>query len=297
MRTPAIILGAVEREIGVAHQRLHRVAVLRAQRGPDAGADVELVMVDVIRLRKRLDHRLGDTRHAALVGRVADHDRELVAAQPAALLVLAGRRHEPLRHLRQEPVADLVTERVVDRLESVEIDHQERALALPLLGVAHRLAERLGQHQAVREPGQCVVAREIGDLLVGFALLGHVGADAAEAKEVSLVVEHRRARQLPPAPSRIDLDLDQQVGEVLAALQPFRQVVQARRELTACPGISGDELDERRAVERPRITAQGVGKRGRLLSCPRSQSAGKPPLPRRTRNRRRARTWRPPSLR
>src|SRR5690606_27221821 len=93
---------------------------------------------------------------------------------------------------------------------------------------------------------------------VGLALLGHVGADSAEPEEAALVVEHRCARKLPPAPSRIDLDLHEQIRKILATLQPFRQIVQARRELAALPRVASDQLDERSAVQRSWVAPQRI---------------------------------------
>ena len=170
----ALFLGPVERQVGIAHQRFHRRPVARADRGADAGADVKRVVVHLIGARKHLDHRLGNPRHAGMIGCVANHDGKLVAAQTADQLVVADDRLEAVGHARQQLVADQVAQRIVDRLEPVEVDHQEGAAGAPLLGIAHRLAQRLGYHHAVGQAGERVIARHVSDLLARFALLGNV---------------------------------------------------------------------------------------------------------------------------
>ena len=68
------------------------------------------------------------------VGAVAQHEAELVAAQPRDRVVGAELVREPRRELGEQPVAVVVAERVVDLLEPVEVHDREhdrhvRALA------------------------------------------------------------------------------------------------------------------------------------------------------------------------
>ncbi len=58
-----------------------------------------------------------------------------------------------------------MAQRIVDRLEAVEIDHHERTARTPFVGVAQRIGHSLVQHQPVGQRGQRVVARQIGDFL------------------------------------------------------------------------------------------------------------------------------------
>ena len=139
-------------------------------------------MVDLIRFGQVLDDRLRDFRHIAAIARVADHDGEFVTPKAAAHLVLGHQGIQALGDFGQHPVTDQMAERIVDRLEPVEIDHQEGATGTPLFRIPQRRAQGLGEHQAVGERGQGVVAREIGDLCGGFLLLGDIRAHAAETR-------------------------------------------------------------------------------------------------------------------
>ena len=125
------------------------------------------------------------------------HRLELVAAEAADLAVVAHHRLQPVGDLAQQRVADRMAERVVDVLEAVEVD-QEQPAALAAMGrVAQRLVERLAHHRPVGQAGQRIEAGEPRDFLLGPALLGQVGADAAEAEEAPAIVEDRIARERP----------------------------------------------------------------------------------------------------
>ena len=90
-----------------------------------------------------------------------------------------------------------MAERVVDVLEAVEVDQKQRAALASMVRVAQRLVERLAHHRPVGQAGQRVEAGEPRDLLLGPALLGQVGTDAAEAEEAPAIIEDRIARQRP----------------------------------------------------------------------------------------------------
>ena len=113
-------------------------------------------------------HRLGQRRHDALgqdrdVGGAADvgHQHgELVAAEPRHRVELAHAGAQPLGAGLEQPVARRVAERVVDLLEAVEVEAQDRRLGAappPALG---GLGERVAQPDPVRQAGQAVVLGE-----------------------------------------------------------------------------------------------------------------------------------------
>jgi hypothetical protein len=84
--------------------------------------------------------------------------------QPARLLDPAqARRHPP-----QQPVAGHVPERVVDELEVVEVDEQQRHGALAPARAGDRGAQPHVELRAVREAGQRVVEGEPAELGLGL---------------------------------------------------------------------------------------------------------------------------------
>ena len=190
-------LGRVEREVGIADQRVGAGPARVADGDADRGADRHLVAFDHVGPRDLLDQRPGERFQQADVDAAGKHRLELVAAETPDLAVIAHHRLQPLGDLAQQRVADRVAERVVDVLEPIEIDHEQRAALLAMGRVAQRFVERLAHHRAVRQSGQRVEPGEARDLLLGPALLGEVGADAAEAEEAAAIVEDRVARQRP----------------------------------------------------------------------------------------------------
>jgi hypothetical protein len=56
---------------------------------------------------------------------------------------------EPLGHLPQQPIAGIVAERVVDVLEAVDIDEQQRQARAFAPRVRERMLERLIEHRAI----------------------------------------------------------------------------------------------------------------------------------------------------
>ena len=190
-------LRGVEREVGVADERVGARAARVADGDPDRRADRHLMAFDHVGARDLLDQRSGERFEQADVDRAGQHRLEFVAAEAADLAVIAHHRFQPLGDLAQQRVADRVAERVVDVLEAIEVDHEQRAALLAMGGVAQRFVERLAHHRAVGQAGQRIEPREARNLALGLALLGEVGADAAKAEEAAALVEDRIARKRP----------------------------------------------------------------------------------------------------
>ena len=119
-------LGGVERAVGGAHE-LGGVARLgpaagdpdghgdRAREGRELGAHQQPQV-------------LGDGERPRLAG-AGEHERELLAAEPRRHVAGAARGPQHVGEAPQHVVARVVAERVVDALEVVEVEHQQRQLA------------------------------------------------------------------------------------------------------------------------------------------------------------------------
>jgi hypothetical protein len=118
-------------------------------RKPDAGRDLQRQVLDVDGLVERRDQPRAERAGLRLVA-VEQEDGELVAAHPRQQVLAADGRAHPLGDALQHDVAGMVAERVVDRLEVVEI-HQghprPRAGAAATQGVGDRASSsgRLGR--------------------------------------------------------------------------------------------------------------------------------------------------------
>ncbi len=97
----------------------------------------------------------------------------MVAAEAGHHVAVALAGDEPQGDLLQHLVADRVAERIVDRLEMIEVDAEHRHDLALLDARLHRI-EVLAQEKAMRQPGQRVVMRQIVDPLLVAPLLRDV---------------------------------------------------------------------------------------------------------------------------
>ena len=93
------------------------------------------------------------------------------------------------RHLDQQLVAGAVAERVVDDLEAVEVDQQQRDLVAEAAAVLERPLGAPDQLAPVRQAGERVEVGEVADPVFGDAPVGHVLHDAGVAEQVAVLVE------------------------------------------------------------------------------------------------------------
>ena len=111
-----------------------------------------------------------------LARRLLEEERELVTAEAAGGVLGAQHRLQPLRDQAQQLVAGRVAERVVDGLELVEVDEQDRD---PLLGAPdERVAEAVDEEDAVGQPGERIVERLVPELVLEVFPVADVDEDA-----------------------------------------------------------------------------------------------------------------------
>ena len=144
---PTGALRGLHRGIGLG-QQLVAFAVVREDHDADRDADLDASLGQVERRLHRLDDAV--RQRDAVVGRVgAFHQHEeLVAADPRHGVLVARLDAQSLRDLADHFVADRVAERIVDRLEAVDVDEQHGEL---LAQAADRLPRTIGPEQGLRQ--------------------------------------------------------------------------------------------------------------------------------------------------
>ena len=129
--------------------------------------------------------------------RPAQHD-ELVAPEAGDGVDVPGQEREPAPDLGEHLVAGVVAERVVDLLEVVQVDVQDRKPA----GLSFQGGKGLGQpvHEGdpVRQTGHRVVEDLVGQSVLGRDLRRHVTGDAEGADDLAAVVAKRHLRGRDP---------------------------------------------------------------------------------------------------
>ena len=197
--TLALLLRHVHRDVRVAHECLGRVlAALPGALGhgdADARADEHLLALQGERDLEHLHDPIGDVRRLDPFAAVLQKDRELVPAQSRG--GVGGAQHvlQAIADLEQEAVARGVPQRVVDRLEIVDVHEQHgdrlRVALLALDGVQHAIAEQ----RPVREVGHRVVERLV--LQLPFELLALRDVTRVEHDPANVrVVQQARAQGL-----------------------------------------------------------------------------------------------------
>ena len=152
-------------------------AVLGVERDADADADLEHQTLDRERLPQRLDQALGDPARRREIGRARQQDRELVAAQPGDGV---GRAQRPLQarpDFGQQQIAELMAERVVDVLEAVEVEQQDRHVVTGALRASDGVLDPVVEQGAVGQGGQRVVQGQALELGLLRLALGDVAQD------------------------------------------------------------------------------------------------------------------------
>ena len=145
--------------------------------------------------------QLGPFRFRRLARAVGQHHDELIAGVPHEQVVGPQQHVQRHRHLPQRLIADVMTVRVIDRLEVVDIHHDERDLALQARRPGQLAREMVEQRPAVRESRQRVGER-IGlgllehDRIVndGGRLCGHLLEQPAMILRVSVALDDGRAQ-------------------------------------------------------------------------------------------------------
>jgi hypothetical protein len=200
-------LGLVHRRVGVAEHGGHHVGGAvgggrvgrAAARDADARPDEGVPPVDDERGAQRRDRPLGHRGGVGVLAHVLEEHGELVAAEPRDGVAAARGAEQARGHLDEQAVAVGVAERVVDRLEAVEVEdeHGDAPRVAVAAGAGERRGQPLAEAHAVGEPGERVVVRLPRELGLELGALGDVA-------RVEHVAAHRRlAEQV--APHALDL--------------------------------------------------------------------------------------------
>ena len=164
----------------------------------DARADRAILPLNRDRLGERLQdvarHFRGDRRLADVL---QQHD-ELVAAEPRDDVAGPDAAAQARGGGPQHRVAGLVTERVVDDLEAIEIDEQNGEPAAVAARRFARQAEQLREARAVRQAGQPSWFARYWMHLLGFLARRDVLDDRDVVELAAVAVAFQRDRETGP---------------------------------------------------------------------------------------------------
>ncbi|KDF00349.1 hypothetical protein Y900_015710 [Mycolicibacterium aromaticivorans JS19b1 = JCM 16368] len=115
------------------------------------------------------------------VNRTGRNDHELVTTEAGDHVAVAGLLAQPVGECLDEPVARVVTEVIVDRLEAVEVEEQHRDRAF--LTDAQPFIEMGEQCAAVVQSGQVIVLSQVAQLVFGDHPRLHLGEQGGDRLE------------------------------------------------------------------------------------------------------------------
>ena len=154
-----------------------------------------------------------------------------------------------------------MAERVVDRLEVVEVheEHRDRPAVAEL--AIECVLHPVGEQDAVREAGQRVVQRAALELLLELLALGDVAGVQHDPLHVRIVHQVRADRLDVPDLAALEDD-----AKLVDAGQPLVLAHRGEERHGRSPVLGGDQVGEPHAFELVRIVAEDArGRRARVL--------------------------------
>ena len=168
------ILRAVHGRVGIPEEVVGVRRALGRHRDAQTRGDEDLLIRDRHRLGDRVGDALGDVHDGGGARHVLTQDDELVATEPRDGVARPhGGAKTPGEDL-EELVAGDVTEAVVDELESVEIEEDDADLAPVAARPFEGETDAVTEQGPVRQPGEWIVDRGVGQSLCDRLALGDV---------------------------------------------------------------------------------------------------------------------------
>src|SRR6266550_7070258 len=130
---PLSPLRDIHRHVRMAHEGLGFLTVFGAKCNADARPDIDVSAIDCEGLLQRMKDLLSRLGPALEVGAASRQHCELVSTKTRNRVSLPESRYEAQRHLLEKQIPNVVTEGIVDFLESVHIhDKQHQWLSFPV---------------------------------------------------------------------------------------------------------------------------------------------------------------------
>jgi len=214
----ALLPGLVERQGGVADDRLGGRVAGRAQGDAGAHGDEELLAIEQIDLFQSLAHALEDLRGGVGFAHVVDQHAEHVLRQDRDGVHRAGRGDQAVRGDGKQLIVGDVPEALTDRIQAVDADQDQ---AEDVAGAPP--GPRDGAVQAVDQQGP---VGQAGDRF-GHLAIGDVADRPGHAVGPAVLVTQRGAPNQGPAVGVVV------VADPALAAQAERDALQVRGDLAA----------------------------------------------------------------
>ena len=164
-------LGLVHRGICALQQGVKGVSVIGPHGHAHRQAGGQFVALDLERLRQCLHHLGGHAIDGVHVLHTGQCNKKLVPALAADGVGVTDTVAQALRDLLQHLITHGVAQGVIDGLEMIQIQVQQRHLVARVLGPCHRQLKAIPKQHAVGQAGKWVMVRQEIDARLGLLAL------------------------------------------------------------------------------------------------------------------------------
>ena len=119
------------------------------------------MLIDVERLPEAVDDPLGQRRSLGYLRTTFGKHRKLITAQTRQRDARAEHGFQVLGHSLEQLITDGMPKAVVDPLEVIHVDHQQRATPLVDVCRRQRLFEAVSEQQSIGQIGQRIVVSQV----------------------------------------------------------------------------------------------------------------------------------------
>ena len=169
-----LMFGAVEREIGEAHQADALFRILRAKRDADRGARKDLLPSQLKWRAQLLENAIGQAGAIARIANIRLQDGEFIAADACDIIAVAQRPRQAIGHGDDHQIADFMAIAVIRLFEMIEVDIEKRELRSLAAAPADLGIDQLVEQKSVRQTGKDIAPRGLFGLLGAFGKPHHL---------------------------------------------------------------------------------------------------------------------------
>ncbi|MNF85047.1 hypothetical protein D3C84_674320 [compost metagenome] len=186
----AQVFGMLHGHVRLTHQRGDFPCVVRQHADAHGRADHQLMPLDGHRQTQLGRQASRHPRQARKVAVSVEQHGELIAGQSGDGVCFRQCVDQPPGHFLQQLIGDFMAKAVVEQLEAIKIDVQQRqtapALAHALMGFTQPFAEQ----RTVGQASQFIVVRQVAHALFGFAPRREIGEEADDMADISPRIAH-----------------------------------------------------------------------------------------------------------
>ena len=166
--------GLEQGRVGIAQQLLGIQCVFGEYADTDTGADKQLVFIDIEGAFHDLQHLLRSIGGMGHLRAIIDQHGKLIATQSSHGKAFAKYPLQTVRDCLEQKITDVMAKAVVDDLEVVEVDHQQRTARLMALRRSQSLLGTVSKQQSIGQVSQRIVMNKSCQFALGVLDRGNV---------------------------------------------------------------------------------------------------------------------------